>query len=143
MTSDLSGFREKFQVDELEIAHTDHWVFSLRPVQSTLGAGILSLRRFCPSFGDASAREMADLAGITATIERRLKATFAPDKLNYLMLMMVDAHLHFHVIPRYSHAITFDGRAWEDTTWPGVPEVGEVTPLTSSSLARIRDALRE
>ena len=45
----------------------------------------------------------------TADIERALRATFDHQKINYLALMMVDPHVHFHVIPRYSGSREFEG----------------------------------
>ena len=38
---------------------------------------------------------------ITAEIEATLSAEVAYERINYLMLMMVDPNVHFHVFPRY------------------------------------------
>ncbi len=46
MTTTLAEFHEKFRVPELEVVSSAHWTWSVRPVQTTLGAGILSLNRF-------------------------------------------------------------------------------------------------
>jgi hypothetical protein len=37
----LADFRAKFRVEELLIASTPAWSWSLRPAQATVGAGIL------------------------------------------------------------------------------------------------------
>lgn len=143
MTSTLSEFNAKFQVKELEIAQSEHWIWSARPVHSTLGAGILSLKRFCESMSEATPEEIADLAAITRIIEDRLGSVFGPDKMNYLMLMMVDAHLHFHVFPRYSSSIQFGGRDWSDDGWPALPNISANADLDDPDLlTEVRDALR-
>ena len=46
-----------------------------------------------------------EMGAVVADIERALKAAFAYEKINYLMLMMVDPNVHFHVIPRYSETV--------------------------------------
>jgi diadenosine tetraphosphate (Ap4A) HIT family hydrolase len=37
--------------------------------------------------------------------------------------MMVDAHLHFHVLPRYSKEQTFNNVSFIDKGWPKLPEL--------------------
>ena len=51
MTTTLAEFHEKFRVPELEVVRSEYWTWSVRPVQSTLGAGILSLNRFATAWG--------------------------------------------------------------------------------------------
>lgn len=55
---------------------------------------------------NVTAQEMADLASMTGVVEARLAEAFSPDKMNYLMLMMVDAHLHCHVLPAMDGQLT-------------------------------------
>ena len=39
------------------------------------------------------------------------------------MLMMVDPHVHFHVIPRYDGSRSFGGMSFPDRAWPGPPDL--------------------
>lgn len=143
MSATFEEFQDKFRVSELTIATTDHWTWSVRPVHSTLGAGILSLNRFCTSFSEINENEGADLARITRVIESKLAGFSDPDKMNYVMLMMVDDHLHFHVLPRYASPRDFSGMVWEDSGWPGPPGMADYSDRqTSPVLIEIRDALR-
>lgn len=143
MSSTLAEFREKFRVAECSIFSNRSWTWSVRPAHPTLGSGILSLNRFATAFGDITAQESADLAVAVATIERALGATFENDKINYLMLMMVDAHVHFHVIPRYSKPRDAFGIAWEDQGWPALPDLKhEQSGGRDEVLHAVRDALR-
>ena len=117
-------FNIKFKVDSYLITTSEYWRLSLRPFQPTLGSSILSLSRYCENFSDMTEAEAADLKDIIAYTECQLKSAFNYDKINYLMLMMVDPHLHFHVIPRYSKATNFDGTMWKDANWPTPPDLG-------------------
>lgn len=144
MTATLPEFAEKFRLDELTVLRTEHWTWSVRPVQTTVGAGILSLNRFATALGDLREEEGAELSRITAMIEERLRAFSTPDKMNYLALMMVDAHVHFHVIPRYAEPRALVGHEWLDGGWPGPPALSDNATLsTPGTLRAIRDVLRD
>jgi diadenosine tetraphosphate (Ap4A) HIT family hydrolase len=76
----------------------------------------------------------AEMHQAISDIETALKAAYGPDKMNYLMLMMVDPHVHYHVIPRYS-----DDRPEEDPGWPGPPVL---SASADESPADVRDTLK-
>ena len=137
----LEEFQQKFRTAELLITEFDHWLWTVRAVQSTVGAGVLSLKRFAAQFGELSAEETSELAAASKAIEAALQATFQPDKMNYLMLMMVDPHVHFHVLPRYAEPRDFVGIEWKDAGWPGIPVLGGEAS-TDEVLHAIRDRLR-
>jgi diadenosine tetraphosphate (Ap4A) HIT family hydrolase len=138
----LLRFREKFRLPELEIHSNRFWTWSVRPEQPTLGAGVLSLRRPCPHFGQVSRAEGAALSKIVAVAERSLGRAVAPDRINYLMLMMVDHHVHFHVIPRYARPISAFGREWRDPDWPSPPQLSpDANEGGTATLIRLRELL--
>jgi len=121
MSGLMDDFRKKFKIAELIIYETDKWIWSLRPVQATLGAGILSLKRECSTFGELTPEEFTDMGKIVQVIEKTLKGLFGYDIMNYLMLMMLDKQVHYHVIPRYGQDIEFLEKKWKDLGWPGIP----------------------
>lgn len=123
MSKLMNEFRNKFKTDEFLIYESKYWVWSLRPVQATLGAGVLSLKRECPVYSQLNQEEFCDLSNIIKVIEKTLKATFNYDIMNYLMLMMVDKQVHYHAIPRYERTMDFAGISWKDSGWPGVPNL--------------------
>ena len=59
------------------------------------------------------------------------------------MLMMVDPHVHFHVIPRYEGPRTFAGLEFVDAGWPGPPDLKSAKLLNESQILAVVDALRE
>ncbi len=143
MSATFGEFQDKFQVDRLAIWRSDHWTWSVRPAHCTLGASVLSLNRWCDSLGGMTADEGAAFAKACNLVEGRYAATFEPAKINYLKLMMVDAHLHFHVIPRYASAQEFHGHHWSDTGWPGPPDITDGADFANDPvLEDIRDRLQ-
>ena len=124
MHKNLAAFQDKFLIDTLTIYESAYWIWSLRPVQCTLGAGILSLKRYCERLSDLNELEGADFAAAVGVVESCLEKSFHHDKINHLLLMMADPHLHFHVIPRYASSHTIAGRTWIDQGWPSLPELG-------------------
>ena len=85
--------------------------------------------------------EAAEFPVVVGRLEAALRGAFSFDKINYLCLMMVDRHYHFHVIPRYETPRSFDGAEFTDEAWPRFPTIG-VTPSDEAFLIRLRDHLR-
>jgi diadenosine tetraphosphate (Ap4A) HIT family hydrolase len=130
----LTLFHQKFLIPEFVIHKTKLWTWSLRPNHCTLGAGVLSLNRHCPVFSELTTEEGAELGSNFRTIETTLKKAFKNDKINYLGLMMVDQHVHYHIIPRYGSPREFAGHVWTDPTWPtGLPDTKNHSEIAASS----------
>lgn len=132
----------KFGYPETLVRDYGHWCVLLRPQQVTLGALVLvckdEARRFPEITGDA----FSELAVVTRDIETALSAFRPFDKINYLMLMMVDPDVHFHVVPRYQAAQSFDGTDFPDPGWPGPPDLKQAVKFEGASLARLTQAIR-
>lgn len=138
---EIAMFYKKFNINEFHIYESEFWVWSVRPSQVTIGSGVLSLKRECSTFSEVTEEEFSDLKNIIEVIENTLKKTFNYDIMNYLMLMMVDNHVHYHVIPRYKKTINFSDTIWKDSNWPGIPELNNVATDTTIVL-EIRDAIK-
>jgi diadenosine tetraphosphate (Ap4A) HIT family hydrolase len=50
------------------------------------------------------------------------------------MLMMVDPHVHFHVIPRYSGSRDWMELEFPDMGWPGPPRLDGAVKLDEGQL---------
>jgi diadenosine tetraphosphate (Ap4A) HIT family hydrolase len=130
----LEEFRKKFCIPELVILTTTYWTWSVRTGHCTLGAGVLSLNRLCKTFAELTPEETKELSVVFPTIERTLSRSFSNEKINYLALMMIDEHVHYHVIPRYSIAKEFAGKLWTDPQWKtGLPDTKNHGEVTASS----------
>jgi diadenosine tetraphosphate (Ap4A) HIT family hydrolase len=121
----------KFGYPATLLAEYRHWVVLLRPTQPTLGALILAAKSDATAFPDLDPAAFAELATVTADLEQTVRGAVDPARLNYLMLMMVDPHVHFHVIPRYEGSREMGDIVVADAGWPGVPALSEARKLTA------------
>ena len=133
---------EKFGYPATLLTEWNHWLLLLRPAQPTLGSCILAAKSDAAAFGDLAAEAHAELATITKEIETKLNAAFDYAKINYLMLMMVDPDVHFHVIPRYEGAREHGGVSFPDAGWPGTPALASAVELSPQMLADLTSELR-
>jgi diadenosine tetraphosphate (Ap4A) HIT family hydrolase len=129
----------KFGYPQNLLHETRHWCVLLRPQQCTLAALVLAAKSEAEALGKLGGDAFAELGDLTQTIETALQRFRPFDKINYLALMMVDPHVHFHVLPRYGGTQTFAGTAFADAGWPGVPDLKAMTDLS----AEVRRALHE
>ena len=114
----------------------------LRPAQPTLGSLVLAAKGDATAFGDLPGDAHVELKTVTATIEAALTRAVGYAKINYLMLMMVDPHVHFHVIPRYDGERSAAGLTIADAGWPGQPDLGSAVKIDSEADTALRDWLK-
>ena len=131
---------EKFGWPGTLVREFEHWVVLARPAQPTLGSLVLAAKSDATAFGDLPEAAHTELKQVTAAIEAALAKAVGYTKLNYLMLMMVDPHVHFHVIPRYEGAREWpkgeaSAREFVDVGWPKVPDLGHAATLEGEDLA--------
>jgi len=132
----------KFGHPRTVVAETAHWTVLARPQQVTLGSLVLACREPATAFGQVSPAAFAGLQGAVAGVEAMLKGFVGFEKINYLMLMMVDPDVHFHVIPRYEGTRRFEDLEFPDAGWPGPPALGAAVEPDAAVLERIVAALR-
>jgi diadenosine tetraphosphate (Ap4A) HIT family hydrolase len=128
----------KFGYPDSLIRDYEHWVVLLRPAQVTLGSLVLAAKGDATAFGRLPSGAHAELATITKDIEATLGREVAYEKINYLMLMMVDPNVHFHIFPRYSGCRTLDDVTVEDAAWPGPPDLKSAPGLSMETLTALR-----
>ncbi len=129
-----------FGYPETLVHESEHWALLVRPKQVTLGSMVLASKHENTEFATLPTAAFTDLKAITTSLESSLKALFAYDKINYLMLMMVDPHVHFHVFPRYESARTFESTTYEDHGWPGPPNLKQTFKAPPSLTAHLLGA---
>ena len=119
-----------------------HWCVLLRPAQVTLGSLVLICTEDATQLADASDAAFAEMKQVVRDIESGLKTFRQWEKINYLALMMVDPHVHFHVIPRYSQDQAFAGATFRDAGWPAVPQLGEALTPEPDVFAQLLKAVK-
>lgn len=136
------NFREKFRIEELAVLETEHWVWSVRPMQPTIGCGILSMKRPAEAVSEMTEEEGADMTHMIRVIEKVLQEAFGYQRIHYILYMLEDFHVHYHVIPRYDSEKIFEGQVYVDSTWPKLPALVS-EPIPAETLYALRDFLRE
>jgi diadenosine tetraphosphate (Ap4A) HIT family hydrolase len=129
----------KFGYPATLIREYDHWVVLLRPAQVTLGSLVLAAKSDVAAFGALPPGAHAELAFITAAIEATLAAEVQYERIYYLMLMMVDPHVHFHIFPRYEGERSFEDIMLADQGWPGPPDLKSGQSLPEATFERLRN----
>ncbi len=124
------------------IAEYARWVVLLRPAQPTLGSLILAAKGEATAFSDLDADTFAELQQAVQDIERVLAEAVVYAKINYLMLMMVDPHVHFHVVPRYEGERSACGVTVSDAGWPKVPALSDAVALDAAQIDALVDWLK-
>ncbi len=137
----INSTMEKFGYPATLVREYAHWAVLVRPAQVTLGSLILAARSEATAYGDLPAEAFAEQSRIIPTVERALQSLWRYERINYLMLMMVDRHVHFHVIPRYSTERIWEGLAFPDTGWPGPPALKLAVELSSHQLETLRSII--
>lgn len=128
---------EKFGYPASLVHEFEHWLVLLRPVQVTLGSLVLAAKSDATQFGALPAAAFAEQGIAVAAIEAALQRFCQFDRINYLMLMMVDPHVHFHVVPRYRGTREWQGISFLDHGWPGVPDLKAGVALDPAQLATL------
>src|SRR5689334_17415269 len=128
---------EKFGYPTTLIREYEHWLVLLRPEQVTLGSLVLAAKSDARAWGDLPSEAFAEQSEVTAAIERNLRDFVQYEKINYLMLMMVDPNVHFHVIPRYSAPRNWNGSDFPDAGWPGPPRLELAIKLDDEAIGEL------
>ncbi|HEU4854576.1 MAG TPA: HIT family protein [Nitrosospira sp.] len=140
-TAILNPTMRKFGAPETIIHQFQYWIVMLRPIQLTLGSLVLAAHEPARSFSQLGQESFTELHKVTGQLESALAKAFNYDKLNYLMLMMVDPDVHFHVVPRYVESRYFNGLEFIDSGWPGPPDFNKATKTDADTNRLIREHL--
>lgn len=129
----MNATMRKFGAPDTVIHQYQYWSVLLRPAQATLGALVLAAHEPARAFSQLSQASFTELHQITKQMESALAKAFEYDKLNYLMLMMVDPDVHFHIIPRYAQPKQFNNIEFLDHGWPSVPNLGQANKTDTAT----------
>ena len=133
---------KKFGYPNACLKEFSQWVVLLRTQQVTLGSLVLICREEATAFSQISAEAFTELPKIIREIETNVSRTFAYSKINYLMLMMVDPEVHFHVIPRYDTPRLFSQQQFSDHGWPGPPDLKNANDISEEVYQNILSHLK-
>ena len=132
----------KFGYPGTLVREFEHWVVLVRPAQVTLGSLVLAAKSDATAYSSLPDEAFAEQAVAVRAIESALRQFCSYERINYLMLMMVDPQVHFHVIPRYSGSREWEGLDFPDKGWPGIPELKFIIETDDLQLSSMRDEIK-
>jgi diadenosine tetraphosphate (Ap4A) HIT family hydrolase len=132
----------KFGYPDTLIKEFGHWAVLLRQAQVTLGSLILAAKGEATAYSDLPDEAFAEQAVAVRAIEKALQSFCQFERINYLMLMMVDPNVHFHVIPRFSETRRWESIEFPDAGWPGPPSLKLVVDLNGTQMKAMRDQVK-
>lgn len=132
---------DKFGYPATLVREFDHWLVLLRAQQVTLGSLVIAAKSPATAYGELPASAFAQQAQVISATERALRAFTGFERINYLMLMMIDPHVHFHVIPRYSGGRRWKGLSFPDAGWPSLPDLKNAVTLDAAQIVSMNNDL--
>ena len=129
------------------VREADHWTLVLNENQATLGRVFLALRRHETDALALTPAEQADLWVLASEAKQALSALFAPDHFNYMLLMNLTSHVHFHLFPRYAAPREFAGQTWTDSRYGDHYDPAEMRLVDDATagvlIATLRDEIAQ
>jgi len=133
----------KFNYPSSLLEEYEHWYLLLRPEQVTIGSLILISKLGETRFSEIKSPAFNELQKIIKEIEQTLQSSFSYQKINYLMLMMEDPEVHYHVIPRYSEDKSFNNFIFKDNGWKGMPDFKNYNHAPKEVLVHLHEYLKK
>lgn len=133
---------KKFGYPATLLRSFDRWSVLLRPQQVTLGSLVVVSHEEARLFADLSQDAFTELKQVISESNIVLNKLFSPDKYNYLMLMMVDPDVHFHLLPRYEKERQFAGRTILDSFWPKPVDLTQTVEIDAELLTELTQSIK-
>lgn len=140
MLDEFVAFELKFKINEFKFYENDDWVVLLNRFQPTLGASILYNKFQAFSIDQFTSIQAISFHETQKKVKTALELAFKPEKLNFLILMMVDPVFHMHIVPRYAKNRVLNKQQFTDNGWPGLP-IMKPTDVNRETLNQIRETL--
>ena len=138
----MNSTMQRFGWPASRIATFDHWVVALRPAQPVACSMVVICTEPVTAFSGLSSDAFMELAEVTAGVEALARRETGYERINWLMLMMVDPDVHFHVLPRYSGSRTIASHSLEDLGWPGPPRLDAATETDAAVNGALIDTIK-
>ena len=134
---------DTFDCENLLIKEYANWYLLLRAEQFTIGSLVLIEKSFKTKYSDIPKESFLEFGLIVREIESALSNLFSYSKINYLMLMMKDDEVHYHIIPRYSGDVTFESVDFKDFGWPRLPNFSKHNLINNVTQVKLIKALKK
>jgi len=120
----------------------DHWTLVFNENQATLGRVFFALDRHETDIAALTEEEVLSLWAFLRETKQALTALFAPDHFNYMFLMNLTPHAHFHIFPRYAGPREFAAQTWADVRYGDHYDPSETRAVDDLVMDALASALR-
>jgi diadenosine tetraphosphate (Ap4A) HIT family hydrolase len=120
----------------------DYWTLVFNENQATVGRVFFALNRHETDIAALTEDEVTSLWAFLRETKGALTALFAPDHFNYMFLMNLTPHAHFHIFPRYKEAREFAGQTWADPRFGDHYDPAEARAVDDVIMDTLAGALR-
>ncbi len=124
------------------ILQNDFWTLVLNENQATLGRVFFALNRHETDIAALSDAEVLSLWAFVRETQAALSALFAPGHYNFMFLMNLTPHVHFHIFPRYAQPAEFAGQSFADSRYGDHYDPNESRALDTAAEEQLIAALR-
>ncbi len=124
------------------ILANNFWTLVLNDNQATLGRVFFALNRHETDIAQLTDAEVLSLWAFVRETKAALVSLFAPDHFNYMLLMNLTPHVHFHLFPRYAAPREFHGQVFADSRYGDHYDPAESRRLDAGAEAELIAALR-
>lgn len=129
---------------------TKYWQAFLADEQSYLGRSLVVLKRHIGSLSELSEEEAVDFFQIAKELEKRLKIAFGATMFNWTCFMNdayqekpYNPHLHWHIRPRYDHAVELFGVKFSDPDFGKHYDRARKDKVSESVFGQLVSSVRE
>ena len=124
------------------VLKNDFWTLVLNENQATLGRVFFALNRHETDIARLTDPEVLSLWAFVRETKAALVFLFAPDHFNYMLLMNLTPHVHFHIFPRYAQSREFAGQTFSDSRYGDHYDPAESRALDAGAEAELIADLR-
>ena len=124
------------------VLQNDYWTLVVNDNQATLGRVFFALNRHETDIAALTDAEVLSLWAFVRETKAVLSALFAPNHFNYMFLMNLTPHVHFHIFPRYAYPREFAGQTFPDSRYGDHYDPAESRTVDADTEQALIDALR-
>lgn len=124
------------------VLQNDFWTLVLNENQATLGRVFFALNRHETDIARLTDPEVLSLWAFVRETKAALTALFAPDHFNFMFLMNLTPHVHFHIFPRYAASRELAGLSFTDSRYGDHYDPAESRALDAGAEAELIADLR-
>jgi diadenosine tetraphosphate (Ap4A) HIT family hydrolase len=137
-------------IQDYPLVHeTTFWRVVLAPNQCLVGRSVIHLKRHCGDIAETRPEELLGWLDVVTIMETALRRAFDATMFNWSCYMNLsyredppDPHVHWWVVPRYSHSVKVGTMTFEDPRFGSPYDHSARLDVSKEVLQQIAEQLR-